>query len=192
MSQEDHEITGLLAASRHGDEAAFDRLMSLVYQDLRRIAHYQLRRDSLGGTMSTTVLVHEAYMKLVGQLDLSFKDRSHFFAIAARAMRQIVVDYAKWQSRQKRGGRSPHITVDTAVLAVQDDADTFIALDQALSRLSNLDERMTQVVECRFFAGLSERETADALNLSLRTVQRSWAQARVWLRRYLDSQEANA
>ncbi len=185
MCKENHEITGLLMASRDGDEGAFDQLMSLVYNDLRRIAHNQLRRSQLGETMSTTVLVNEAYVKLVGH-SVAWQDRSHFFAIAARAMRQIIVDYAKRQSRKKRGcNRRCTVNLDEMQLAVESDTERIIALDQALGKLSAIDERLTRVVECRYFAGYSERETADALSLSLSTVQRSWSRARTWLKRYL-------
>jgi RNA polymerase sigma factor (TIGR02999 family) len=189
MGNKKHSITGLLVASRLGDESAFDQLMSLVYKDLRKIAHNQLKRARVGETMSTTVLVHEAYMKLAGNAKLPCRDRSHFFSIVARAMRQVMVDYARKQSRLKRRGALLEITLDETQLAVQNDAETIIALEQALCRLSAIDESMTRIVECRFFAGLSERETADALSLSLRTVQRSWARARIWLKRDLSHTE---
>jgi RNA polymerase sigma factor (TIGR02999 family) len=186
---ENHSITGLLAASRGGDEAACDKLMSLVYKDLRKIAHNQLKRARAGETMSTTVLVHEAYMKLAGSTALPGKDRSHFFSIAARAMRQVMVDYARGKSRLKRRGAREEIALDETLLAIQEEAEKLIALEQSLCRLSTIDEVMTRVVECRFFIGLSERETAAALSLSMRTVQRSWARARVFLKRDLSYEE---
>lgn len=185
MPRDSHEITSLLVACRRSDKSAFDELMSIVYNDLRRIAHRQLRRARPGETLSTTCVVHEAYVKLVDGSQVAWEDRAHFLSIAARAMRQIIVDYARMRSTQKRGGNRKHVRLDQTQLAITDQAERLVELDQALVRLSAIDERLTRVVECRFFAGLTERETAKALELSLRTVQRSWTRARAWLKKDL-------
>jgi RNA polymerase sigma factor (TIGR02999 family) len=178
-------ITELLAAHRNGDPDAFDRLVPLVYGDLRRIASQQLRRLRGAATLDTTALVHEAYLKLVDQSRLEVDDRNHFFGVAARAMRQIVIDHARKRGAQKRGGGSSPVSLDDVQVAIHEQADLLLALDDALARLSLLNERLTRVFECRYFAGLSERETAEALAVSLRTVQRDWVKGRAWLRREL-------
>lgn len=174
------EISRLLAAHREGDRMAFDRLIPLVYDDLRRIAHNRLvghRR----GHLDTTGVVHEAYLKLAGQAEGSWESRAHFFAVAARAMRHVVVDFARRRRAGKRGGAPAHVSLDETTIAVGAEADRLLLLDESLHELSALGERMTRVVECRFFAGLTEEETAEALGVSLRTVQREWAKARAWL-----------
>lgn len=174
------EISRLLAAHREGDRKAFDRLVPLVYDDLRRIAHNRLvghRR----GHLDTTGVVHEAYLKLAGQAEASWQSRAHFFAAAARAMRHVVVDFARRRRTDKRGGAQGYVPLDEATIAVDAEAERLLFLDEALVELAEIGERMTRVVECRFFAGLTEEETAEALGISLRTVQREWAKARAWL-----------
>jgi RNA polymerase sigma factor (TIGR02999 family) len=178
-------ITALLAAHREGDPEAFDRLVPLVYDDLRRIASRQLRRLRGAATLDTTALVHEAYLRLVDQPVLDVDDRNHFFGIAARAMRQIVIDHARKRGAQKRGGGRSPVSLDRVQIAIHEQAEVLLALDEALERLGLLNERLTRVFECRYFAGLSEQETADALAVSLRTVQRDWVKGRAWLRREL-------
>jgi RNA polymerase sigma factor (TIGR02999 family) len=160
--------------------------MPLVYEELRRVAHHQLRAEPLGHTLSTTALVHEAYLKLVDQSRTEWQDRAQFFAIASRAMRRILIDYARRHRALRRGGgpdgaRPKPVSLDEAEIPVAERADALIALDDALERLARVDGRLARVVECRFFAGLTEPETAEALGVSRRTVAREWAVARGWL-----------
>lgn len=176
------DVTDLLVAYREGDREAFERLVPLVYHDLRRIAHRQLARGRPGATLDTTALVHETYLKLVDQTRVSVSDRAHFFALAARAMRQVIVDYARQRQAAKRGGGKVAVTLDRIQVPVAAQAELMLAIDQALGRLTELNERLTRVFECRFFVGLSEEETAEALDLSLRTVQRDWMKSKAWLR----------
>ena len=182
MSERQHKITSLLIAHGEGQDGAFDRLMPMVYDDLHRIARRQLRRGRRGDTLNTTGLVHEVYLKMVDQSRVSWQDRSHFFAISARAMRQIIVDSARQRLAAKRGGGQAHTGLDESRVAIEAQADWLVALDQALERLAALDERLARVVECRFFAGLTEEEAAEALSVSVRTVQRDWKRARGWLK----------
>jgi RNA polymerase sigma factor (TIGR02999 family) len=181
------EITRLLVARRQGDREAFEQLVPLVYEDLRQIARRQLARHRAHGTLNTTALVHEAYLKLVDQSRVEVNDRGHFFAIAARAMRQIIIDYARRRSAVKRGGGKVPVSLDKVQIAVDDQAEVLLTIDDALERLTSLNERLTRVFECRFFAGLTEQETAEALDLSLRTVQRDWMKGKAWLRRELSA-----
>jgi RNA polymerase sigma factor (TIGR02999 family) len=182
------EITQVLQSCRDGDQDAFQKLISMVYNDLRRIAHRQLERDRPGQTLNTTGLVHEVYLKLVSQSKIEFKDRAHFFAASARAMRHIIVDYAKRQGARKRGGNTPHVGLDDAQLAIERQAEMLLTLDQALAELASLDVRLIRVVECRFFAGYTEEETAEALTVSTRTVQRDWLRAKAWLKEEIGRQ----
>jgi RNA polymerase sigma factor (TIGR02999 family) len=177
----DHEITRLIGKMREGDGPALDRLMSIVYEELRRIAHRQLRHQRDGHTLNTTALVHEAYLKLVDQTCVACADRAHFFGIAARAMRQILVDHARKLATVKRGGRWRRVSFEEEVLGTEERAEIMLLLDEALSRLTSLDERLGRVVECRFFGGMTEEEVATALGLSDRTVRRDWLKARLWL-----------
>lgn len=178
-------ITQLLRAHADGDQRAFDQLFSAVYAELRRLAHGQRRWAGARDTVNTTGLVHEAYLKLMEGQGAALRDRQHFFALAARIMRQVLVDYAKSQRREKRGGNRQRVDTDLDQLAVQEQADLILAVDQALERLSLVDQRLTQVVECRYFAGLSEKETADTVGVSVATVQRCWQAAKTWLGREL-------
>lgn len=180
-----HDVTELLLAHGNGDAAAFDRLVGLVYDDLRRLARAQLRRAAPGQTLDTTALVHEAYLKLVDQTRVHWNDRGHFLAVSATAMRQILVDYARGRARQKRGGGADHTPLDEGQISASREAERMLELDLALQKLAELDPRLVRVVECRYFAGLSEEETADALGVSLRTAQRDWLRARAWLREAL-------
>lgn len=175
------EITRLLHAFGEGERAAFDHLIPLVYAELRQVARRQLRRLRPGDTLGTTGLVHEAYIKLVDQERAGWQDRDHFFAIAARAMRQILVNYAKAKQTGKRGGGREVMELDEARVAAPQPEARLLALDAALERLEELDPRLPQVVECRFFAGLNQEETARALGVSERTVRRDWQRARAWL-----------
>lgn len=181
------EVTGLLLAWGGGDRDALDRLLPIVYRELRGIAHRRLAGERSSHTLSTTALVHEAYLRLV-QIDrVQWKNRSHFFAIAARAMRRVLVDYAVMRNAQKRGGGEALLALDDVAVAVETHADELVALDEALRRLEAIDERHGRVVECRVFAGMSVEETAAALDISTATVKRDWAMARAWLNRELES-----
>lgn len=175
------DITGLLLAWREGDASAPDRLWPLVYEELRRIAHRQLARERQEHTLGTTALVHEAYLKLVDQTRARFDDRAHFFAVAAQAMRRILVDYARRYRAEKRGAARERVSLEEAMLAADQRADTLVALDEALTRLAEVNDRLGRVVECRFFAGLTEEETAEALAVTARTVRRDWVKAKGWL-----------
>jgi RNA polymerase sigma factor (TIGR02999 family) len=176
-----HEITRLIQEHRRGSRDALDRLFPLVYEELHSIAHRALLRERTSHTLSTTALVHEAYLRLVDQERACWNDRAHFLAIAATAMRRILVDYARRQKRLKRGGERRAVTLDDAMLVADQRADTLLALDDALSGLGALNERLSRVVECRFFAGLTTEETAAALQVTTRTVERDWQKARAWL-----------
>lgn len=174
-------VTRLLHAARDGDVAAFDRLMPLVYDELKQVAGRQLRHEYAGPAPRPTVLVHELYLKLVDQAQIDWHGRAHFFSIAARAMRQILIDHARRRNAKKRGGDWQRVPLADRLLA--DDArwEELLALDDALDRLDALDERMRKVVEYRFFGGMTEREVASVLDVSARTVQRDWVKARAWL-----------
>lgn len=174
------QVTQLLAADRAGDRQALERAFVLVYDDLRRVASAQLRRGS-SPTLNTTSLVHEAYVRLVDRNQATPTDRAHFLALAARAMRHIIIDYARERSAKKRGGAVHHVRLDDAEIAIEDQAQQLLALDEAMQALNRLDERLVRVVECRFFTGLTEEETAEALQTSLSTVQRDWKRAKAWL-----------
>lgn len=180
------EITRLLAAARQGDSTAMDRLMALVYDELRAIAHRQLRRRRPGQTLDTTALVHEAYLKLVDPAGAAWQERRHFFAVAAIAIRHILVDAARRRAARKRGGEVLRITFDELApvhkdLGANADAVEILALDEALTSLAALNERLSRLVELRFFAGLTEEETAEVLGTSERTVRRDWRKARAFL-----------
>ena len=181
------DITQLLLAHGAGDAAALQRLVPLIYDDLRRIARIHLRGRRPGDTLDTTGLVHEAYERLVDQTRASWRDRGHFFAVSAIAMRQIVVDHARRRMRLKRGGDHKVVSLDEVQEPAVMEAALVLEVDRALEKLAALDPRLARVVECRFFAGLTEEETAAALGVSVRTAQREWFKARAWLRQELRS-----
>lgn len=172
------EISSLLAKLRAGRSDAMGELFPLVYEELRRIAHRLLGRGRDGDTLVTTALVHEAYLKLVDQSRASWNDRTHFLAVAATAMRQIVIDHARYHAASKRGHGRRRVSFDDTVLSVEDQAEALIALDDALIRLARLDQRLSRVVECRFFGGMSDEETAAALGITVRTLRRDWVKAK--------------
>jgi RNA polymerase sigma factor (TIGR02999 family) len=172
---------------RNGKAGALDQLIPLVYNELRIIAHRQLAVRARGSTLSTTALVHETYLKLVDQSRADWRDRAHFLAVASIAMRHVLVDRAKAQSTLKRGGTRRRITLEDAHIAVDDQPDALLQLDEAMNRLAQLQPRLARVVECRFFGGLTEDEIAEALGVTVRTVQRDWAKARMLLQRELSS-----
>ena len=180
------EITRLLHAYEGGDRTAFDRLVPLVYDELRRLARSHLRRVPGGHTLNTTGLVHEAYLKLARSPGLRLNDRGHLMAVTACAMRQVLVSRARARVRAKRGSGESAVEFDDTRLGHEPDAERLIDLDRALGGLRERDARLAAIFECRYFGGLSEDETADALGLSLRTVQRGWMRARAWLREELE------
>jgi RNA polymerase sigma factor (TIGR02999 family) len=180
-------VTELLQAHREGAPGAFDRLVEIVYPELRSVARRQLRRSRRDGPLlDTTGLVHEAYLKLVDQSRIGAQDRQHFLAVAARAMRQVIVDHARLRHAAKRGAGAEHIPLEDRDLAVEQQAEHLLAINDALGRLAEENPRLLQVVECRFFAGYSELETATALAVSARTVERDWIRAKAWLREAID------
>lgn len=185
------ETTALLAAARAGDRSAYDRVFARVYDELSRVASRQVARLGAGHSMSTSVLVHEAYLKLVGHGGGAANDRVHFFALAARAMRQILIDHARHRGRAKRGAGTPHVALDRVEHAVADDGgpavEDLLALDRALERLAAVDDELERLVEWRFFAGLTLEEIADLTGVSERTLKRDWRVARAFLSRELSA-----
>lgn len=179
-------VTELLAAHRAGDEKALERAFAMVYADLRRAAHMQLGSGSTP-TLNTTSLVNELYLKLVDRGQAQPNDRGHLLALASRAMRQIIIDYARERQAKKRGGGEAHVPLSKVQISVEDQAEQLLAIDEALARLTSLDERLVHIVECRFFSGLTEKETAQALDMSVSTVQRDWKRAKAWLREHMRS-----
>jgi RNA polymerase sigma factor (TIGR02999 family) len=169
-----------------GKRELVDQLMPLVYDELRTLAHQRLQFERSGHTLNTTALVHEAYIKLVNQERVVWKNRSQFMAVASQAMRRILVDYARRHKADKRGGGTPDVGLDDAPDIMSDErADSLLALDEALTRLTDIDERQSKIVECRFFGGMSIEETARFLEISPATVKREWSIARAWLFREL-------
>ena len=179
------KATQILIDLQGGDESALDRLMPLVYEDLRALAKSYLRRRRPDDTLETTALVHEAYLRLVHQEKVDWKSRSHFFAAAAQAIRHILVDHARARGRAKRGGAWRRVTLDEAVAITERRDVDVLALDEALNKLASLDHRQSRVVESRFFGGLTIEEVGCALGVSPRTVNDDWTVARAWLRREL-------
>jgi RNA polymerase sigma factor (TIGR02999 family) len=178
------EITTLLTQVRGGSASAMDRLFALVYDELRMMARQKLRHERDGHTLNPTALVHEAYLKLASQSG-DWTDRTHFLAVAARAMRQILIDHARARRAAKRGAGRTHVVLDVASVEADRDAEQLIALDAALSALEGVSGRLARIVEYRYFAGLTLEEIATTLELSVRTVQRDWRKARAWLSREL-------
>jgi RNA polymerase sigma factor (TIGR02999 family) len=176
--------TDVLSELRSGKQESLDRLVPLVYEELRAIARHQLVGQP-PSTLQTTALVHEAYLKLVDQSRTAWKDRAHFFALAAIAMRHILVDRAKARAALKRGGDQRRITLDDEEIAADEQPEALLQLDEALTRLATVHPRLARVVECRFFGGLTEEEIAATMDVTVRTVQRDWAKARMLLRREL-------
>ncbi len=181
-----NDVTQLLVDFQDGDPEAANRLWSEVYDELRRMAHHKLQHERRGHTMNTTALVHEAYLKLVDQTRVEWEDRLHFFAMSSRIMRNILIDYARRRNAQKRGGNAPHVQLDDAMISADASAQVFLALDDALKQLTKIDERLGRVVEYRFFGGMQEKEIAELLGVSKRTVRRDWRKAKAWLARALN------
>jgi RNA polymerase sigma-70 factor (ECF subfamily) len=186
ISREPHptgpqEVTQLLANWSHGDHTALEKLIPLVYEELRHLAHRYMEGQRPDHTLQTTALVNEAYLRLADQSKPNFTNRSHFFAVAAKAMRQILVNYAKAQQRQKRGAGGSKVELDEAALISPEQTDAILEVDEALERLTMLDSRAARGVELRYFGGLNQDEIAEVLKVSAVTVRRDWVFARAWL-----------
>jgi RNA polymerase sigma factor (TIGR02999 family) len=175
------QITRLLASVREGDRHAIDLVFNLVYAELHTAARRQLAKVRPGQTLNTTMLVHEAYLKLVDSAQANWADRGHFFAVAAKAMRQIIIDYARWASRKKRGGGLHKISLEEIDVADEERAGELVALDGALTKLESFSEPLARLVELRFFGGLTIEQTAEALNIPAHQVKREWRKARAFL-----------
>lgn len=180
------EVTVLLAALSGGDRSALDKLVPVVYDELRALARREMRRERPGHTLDTTALVHEAYLKLAGVDRLAWKDRAHFFSVCAQAMRRVLIDHARARATNKRGGSAPHVPIEDVVAAAHSRPDEMVWVDEALNRLASLDARQSQVVECRVFGGMGVEDTAAALGVSKATVKRDWQVARAWLTQQLE------
>lgn len=176
-----HEVTELLADWGHGNQEALDKLMPLVYDELRRLAHHYMSRERAGHSLQTTALVNEAYLRLIGRKNMPWQNRAHFFAISAQLMRRILVDHARAHTRAKRGGGAHLITFDEAAVVSRERAAEVIALDDALNRLAALDPQQSRIVELRFFGGLTIEEMVEVLGLSPATIKREWRTAKAWL-----------
>ncbi len=184
---EHHQITRLLRDHHEGDTGALDQLMPLVYPKLQQLARGQLRRGG-GLTLNTVGLVNEAYLRLVDDMQVRWQDREHFFAVLARAMRFIVIDQLRERQSQKRGGDFEQVTLDSELVGDLSPLDAALTVSKVVDQLATFNERLAQVVECRFFIGMNDREISEALGLSERTVQRDWLKARAWLHRALAEQ----
>ncbi|MBS1791365.1 MAG: sigma-70 family RNA polymerase sigma factor [Acidobacteria bacterium] len=182
-------ITKLLVDWRNGDQEALNQLMPLVYEELRRMANYYMRNERQGHTLQTSALVNEAYLRLVDHENIQWQNRSHFFGLAAQAMRRILVDHARSRNYQKRGGGAEQVSLDEAATLAEDRAAELIALDEALQELAKFDQRKSRIVEMRYFGGLSGEEVAEALGVSTATVSRDWETAKAWLLRELSRKE---
>jgi RNA polymerase sigma-70 factor (ECF subfamily) len=179
------DITHLLLAWGEGDPAALDKLMPLVYEELRRLARSYLNRQRPGHTLQTTALVNEAYLRLINANQVRWQDRAHFFAVSAQMMRRILVDFARSKRNLKRGGGAQRVSLEDAMAIAPEQSADLLALDEALRELAALNPRQSQIVELRYFGGLSEEEAAEVLKISPRTVRRDWSLARAWLFRAL-------
>jgi RNA polymerase sigma factor (TIGR02999 family) len=187
-SSSPEEVTQLLVAWGNGNKAALEKLMPLVYDELRRLAHHYMRREHPGHTLQTTALVNEAYFRLVDQKHVHWQNRAHFFAISAQLMRRILIDHARSHQFVKRGGGAHKVSLDDVAVVAQEQAADLLALDDALRSLAAIDERKGRIVELRFFGGLSAEETAEALKISPRTVMREWSMAKAWLYRAISNE----
>lgn len=188
-------LTELLRDWRHGDRAALDRLTPIVYEEIRRMAHRYMQRERHGHTLQTTALINEAYIRLLGQQQVDWNSRTHFFAVVAQVMRHVLIDHARSRHYLKRGGEAQHVPLDEARPMSSERASELVALDEALSSLAQLDQRKARVVELRYFGGFSLEETAEVLDVSVMTVRRDWNTAKAWLYRQIaasQSEERNS
>jgi RNA polymerase sigma factor (TIGR02999 family) len=181
------DVTQFLLAWNKGDQRALDNLIPIVYAELRRLAQYHMKLEAPGHTLQATALVNEAYLRLVDQTRVNWQNRAHFFGAAAQIIRRILVDHARSRHRLKRGGSAVKITLYDEILATEGVELDIVALDQSLTELAKLDQQQERIIELRFFAGLSIKDTAEALNISPATVKRDWATARAWLYREMTS-----
>ena len=184
-----HDITQLLRAWASGDEGAVEKLTPLVYEELHRLAHRYMTREAPGHTLQTTALINEVYLRLVNLREVSWQDRAHFFAVCARLMRHILTDFARSRRYMKRGANAPHVSLDEALTVSGDLPTDLLALDDALNGLAKVDPRASQVVELRFFGGLSAAEAAEVLKISNETITRDWRMAKAWLLRELSGEK---
>jgi len=184
-----NEVTQSLLDWSEGDKAAIDRLMPVVYDELRKLAHYHMGRERRGHTLQTSALVNEAYLRLIDQKSVQWRNRAHFFGIASQMMRRILVDHARSRQYAKRGGGAHRVTLDEALLVCEERVAEVVALDDALTSLAVIDKRKSQIVEMRFFGGLSIDETAEVLGVSPGTVMRDWTLAKAWLHREISKED---
>ncbi len=183
------DVTRMLVRASQGDESAVNHLLPLVYDELRALAESYLQRERPDHTLQATALVHEAYVRLIKQEDVEWKNRAHFFAVAAQAIRRILVDHARGHERVKRGGGLCRVSLDEGVASAPERDVDLLALDEALGKLAQLNERQARIVELRFFGGLNSKDVAAYLDVSPRTVDGDWAMARAWLRRELQDEQ---
>jgi RNA polymerase sigma-70 factor, ECF subfamily len=176
-----HRVTQLLIDWSNGDQSAFDKLMPLIDEELRRLAHHYMSRERVGHTLQTTALVNEAFLKLVNRKNLQWQNRAHFFGLAAQVMRTILVDHARSHASAKRGGGTRNLELDEAMLVSQEKASEVVALDEALKQLALIDPRQSRIVELRFFGGLTVEEAAEVMRVSPVTIKREWSTAKAWL-----------
>lgn len=177
------EVTQLLLDWSSGDKAALDKLMPLVYEELRRLAHHYMGRERPGHTLQTTAIVNEAYLQLIDQKNVQWQNRAHFFGIAAHLMRRVLASYARSRHYAKRGGGARQVSLEEAMIVSEERAADMVTLDDALTALAEIDQRKSQIVEMRFFGGLTVEDTAEVLGVSPGTVMRDWTMAKAWLRR---------
>jgi RNA polymerase sigma factor (TIGR02999 family) len=187
IAEQSHEITQLLLAWNNGDQVALTKLVPLVETELRRLARTYMSRERVDHTLQTTALINEAYVKLIDATNVQWQNRAHFYGIAARVMRRVLVDFARQRNYRKRGGGNHQITFEETLAIADAYRPEVLAVDEALTALAGIDERKAQVVEMRFFGGLTEKETAATLSVSPETVRRDWRLAKAWLLRQLNS-----
>jgi len=187
VAETSQNVTQLLIGWSNGDKEALDALLPVVYEELRKQAARYLRRERVGHTLQTTALIHEAYLKLVDQKNVHWQNRAHFFGIAAQLMRRILVDHARTKKRAKRGGSDIRVSFNDANLMTPSQNLDIVALDEALTRLNEIDEQQSRIVELRFFSGLTVAETAEVLAISPATVKRDWSMAKAWLHREISA-----
>jgi RNA polymerase sigma factor (TIGR02999 family) len=192
MGESSQQITRLLASWELGDQGALDRLMPLVYGELRRLAHRYMRRERREHTLQTSALINEAYIRLVEQREVNWQNRAHFFGIAAKLMRRILVDHARSKGYAKRGAGAKRVSLDEGLAVAETQGAEVVAIDDALKSLEAMDPRKSRIVEMRFFGGLTIDETATALGISTPTVEREWRAARAWLHRAVSKGDTRA
>jgi RNA polymerase sigma factor (TIGR02999 family) len=190
MTSSPKSVTQLLIEWRDGDETALDRLIPLVYDEMRRLARYYMRRERPGHTLQTAALINEAYIRLADHKGMRWQNRAHFYAVAAQAMRRVLVDHARSRQYTKRGGAASIVELDQAAIVAQEQAAEIVALDEALNDLAAIDPRQSKVVELRYFGGMSVEETAEVLGVSGVTVMRDWRAAKAWLLRAITPEPA--